>query len=198
MNKYPEYAEVNGKKYKINTDFRIAIRCNEIIEDESIQEIEKNLAIICILFGDEALDDENNYRGLLDVAIKFLYCNKKNEVDSNYQKDFDFIQDYEYIEASYMSDYRIDLSNTNMHWWKFMNLFNGLSNSEMGNCCVINRIRNLRNINLSEIKDLKERERIRKAKESVALKNIRKKKVEQTENQKNSAKEFYINLYRKE
>lgn len=198
MNNYPEYAEVNGKKYKINSDFKTAIRCNEIIEDESIKSIEKYLAIICILFGDEALDDDNNYKDLLDIAFKFLYCNKGEEIDSNYEKDFDFVQDYDYIEASFMSDYRIDLSTTNMHWWKFINLFNGLSNSEMGNCCIINRIRNLRNIKLSDIKDIKERERIRKAKESVALKCNKRKKVEQTESQKDSAKEFYINLYGKE
>lgn len=197
MNNYPEYAEVNEKKYKINSDFRTAIRCNEIIEDETIKQIEKSLAIICILFGEDALDDEENLKDLLDIAYKFLYCNKEEQTNTHYEKDFDFIQDYDYIEASFMSDYRIDLSTTNMHWWKFINLFNGLSNSEMGNCCIINRIRNLRNINLNEIKDLKERERIRKAKESVALKK-KSKKVNQSYEQKESAREFYINLYGKE
>ena len=50
----------------------------------------------------------------------------------------------------------------------------GLSNSEMGNCCVLNRIRNLRNFDVSEIKDHKERQKIAKAKESVALKKYKK------------------------
>ena len=36
-----------------------------------------------------------------------------------------------------------DLENKEMHWWKFMDLMNGLSNSELGNCCVLNNIRNL-------------------------------------------------------
>lgn len=51
---------------------------------------------------------------------------------------------------------------------------NGLSNSEMGNCCVLNRVRNLRNFDVSTIKDSKERQKIAKAKESVALKKYKK------------------------
>ena len=69
----------------------------------------------------------------------------------------DYIEDYDYIEASFMSDYHIDLSNVKMHWWKFNKLINGLSNSELGNCCILNRIRNLRNYDTSKIEDAKER-----------------------------------------
>ena len=50
-----------------------------------------------------------------------------------------------------------------------MDLMNGLSNSELGNCCILNRIRNLRNFDIKDIKDPKELERILKAKEQVAL-----------------------------
>ena len=76
----------------------------------------------------------------------------------------------DYIEASFMSDYHIDLANTKMHWWKFHNLINGLSNSDLGNCCILNRVRNLRNFDPSEIQDNKEREKIIKAQKSVELK----------------------------
>ena len=82
----------------------------------------------------------------------------------------DLIEDYDYIEASVMSDYHIDLSKEKMHWWKFYKLINGLSNSETGNCCILNRIRNIRNYDLTTIHDPKEREKVRKAQEQVALK----------------------------
>ena len=100
----------------------------------------------------------------------------------------DFIKDMDYIEASFMSDYNIDLSEIQMHWWKFMNLMNGLSNSELGNCCVLNRIRNLRTYDVSQIKDQKEKQKIIKAKQQVALK---KNKKQATQKQKESAMEFY-------
>ena len=170
MSNYPEYIEIKGKKYKINTDFRVAIECNRIAEDDTIGDVERALAIIYTLFGEEGLNDNDNYETLLKMAKKYLSCGKELDVTNNEQPDMDFIEDYDYISASFQSDYGISLDDTQMHWWKFCNLINGLSNSEMGNCCVLNRIRNLRNYDIKDIKDRKEREKIIKAKEQVALK----------------------------
>jgi len=86
----------------------------------------------------------------------------------------DYIEDMDYIEASFMSDFGIDLENEEMDWQKFNKLINGLSNSDFGNCCVLNRVRNLRNLDLSTIKDSKERQKLAKAKEQVALKKYSK------------------------
>lgn len=192
MNNYPEYAEVNGKRYKINTDFRVAIQCNEVAENKKIGELERGLAVIYLLFGDEALEDSNNHFGLLKAAKKFLSCEKElEEIDENKVPDMDYLEDMDYIEASFMSDYHIDLANTNMHWWKFFNLINGLSNSELGNCCVLNRIRNLRTFDTKNIKDAKEKQKIEKAKKEVALKKYKPKKKEPTNEQKKSAEEFF-------
>ena len=191
---YPRYVRVNNKKYKINTSYKTALKCNEIAEDENISDIERALAIIYVLFGEEALNDVENRNLLLEKAKKYLLCGQEPSSDGN--RDMDFKQDFPYIKASFMSDYHIDLNEKDMHYWEFYELLNGLSNSDIGNCCILNRVRNLRNFNLNEIKDVKEREKIRKAKESVALK--KKKKVYQTNEQKDSARDFYINLYRKE
>ena len=190
--RYPEYVKANGKEYKINTDFRVAIECNKIAEDETICGVERALGIICTLFGEEAIDDEGNYEKLLELAKNYLLCGKEED-DSNEKPDMDFEEDMDYIEASFMSDYGISLEDTEMHWWKFFNLMNGLSNSDMGNCCVLNRIRNLRNFNTSEIKDTKERQKIEKEKKKVALKKNKKKK-NITEKQKQSAMELYTAL----
>ncbi len=168
MNK-PEYVKVGNKKYKINTDFRIALKCNDIAMDETIGDYEKSLAIIYSLYGDEGLNSEADYEQLLRLGQKYLNLGKEIE-NTNEEPDMDFSQDMDYIEASFMSDYQIDLSNTKMHWWTFYNLINGLSNSEFGSCCVLNRIRNLRTYDVSQIKDRKEREKIVKAKKQVALK----------------------------
>ena len=190
MNNYPEYAEINDKRYKINTDFRVAIECQNIATDESISDYERALAIICVLYEEKAIDDSlkdiNICNKLLEIAMKYLGCGKEIEPSKNNEEpDMDFKQDMDYIEASFMSDYNIDLANTEMHWYKFYNLINGLSNSELGNCCVLNRVRNLRTFDLSQIKDSKERERLAKAKEMVALKNT-KKEVELTKEQEES------------
>ena len=167
----PEFAKIGDKKYKINTDFRIAIECNEIAQDDTIKDTERALAIIYKLYGDEGLDNPQDYEKLLEIAIKFLTLGKNTGSDnsSNDEIDMDFVKDMDYIEASFMSDYKIDLSETKMHWYKFYNLLEGLSNSDIGNCCVLNRIRNLRNFDVSKIKDSKEREKMARAKEMVSL-----------------------------
>ena len=72
MNNYPEYAEINDKKYKINTDFRVAIECQNIATDENISDYERALAIIYKLFGDDGIEDFNNYDKLLEIATKYL------------------------------------------------------------------------------------------------------------------------------
>lgn len=188
----PKYIKINDKKYKINTDFRIAIECNEISLDNSIGEYEKVLAIIYKLFGDEGLENPQHYEKLIELGQKYLLLGKdENEfANDNEVQDMDFVQDMDYIEASFMSDYNIDLKDKEMHWWTFCNLINGLSNSELGNCCVLNRIRNLRTYDTSQIKDNKIRTEIEKAKKMVALKRNEKQPTTKQEENMNKAYEL--------
>ena len=190
MKNYPEYVRIENKKYKINTDFRVAVECQEIATDDSIGDYERALAVIYKLFGDDGIEATNHYEKLLELGTKFLSCGKELEDKSNEEPDMDFVQDMDYIEASFMSDYGISLEDTQMHWWKFYNLINGLSNSDMGNCCVLNRVRNLRTYDTKDIKDPKELEKIKKAKEQVALKK-KKNKQNLTDEQKSNIDNFY-------
>jgi len=187
---YPEYVEVEGKQYKINTDFRVAIECNRIAEDETIGDFERSLAIIYTLFGEEGINTLEHHEKLLELAKKYLLCGKEYNEESNKKPDMDFIQDYSYITTSFMSDYHIDLDNCEMHWWKFTDLMNGLSNSELGDCCILNRIRNLRNCDTSQIKNANEKNKIEKAKKDVELKKEVRKK-EYSSEEVNNMEEFY-------
>lgn len=189
--KYPEYVEVEGKRYKINTDFRYAIQCNNISENKNIGDFERALAIIYTLYGDEGLNNPQHYEKLLELGQKYLLCGKEYDTDANAKPDMDFDQDYGLIWASMYSDYHgLDIDKEDIHWWKFNELLGGLSNSDMGNCCVLNRVRNLRNYDTKEIKDSKERHKIEEAKKRVALKKYNKDKPKATEEQLKSAEEF--------
>ena len=193
---YPKYVEVDSRRYEINTDFRVAIECNRIAEDETIGDFERALGIVCTLYEEKAYNDATKdfelCNKLLKLAKKYLTCGKELE-GRNEEPDMDYVQDMDYIEASFMSDYNIDLTNTEMHWYKFYNLINGLSNSEMGNCCVLNRVRNLRNYDTKEIKDPKERKKIEEAKKQVALKKEHKKR-EFSEKEQQNMEEFYKSI----
>lgn len=190
---YPQYVKIKDKKYKINTDFRIAIKCNEIAEDEEIDGYEKTLAIIYLLFGDDGLNDKFNYDKLLELARKYLACGKEIKEEDNQKKDMDYIEDEGLIRSSFQYDYKYDpYDKEYVHWWKFYNDLSNLSNSEFGNCCVLNRVRNLRNMDLSEIKDEKTKNKIRKEKARVALKK-EKRVVHKnfTDEEKRNMEEFY-------
>lgn len=168
--KCPQYIKVGDKQYKINTDFRVAIQCNDIAQDNTIGDTERTMAIIYLLYGNEALNDFENYNKIIELTKKYLLCGKELE-DTKEEPDMDYVKDMDLIEASFMSDYHIDLTTTDMDWWKFNNLINGLSNSELGNCCVLNNVRNLRNYDASKIEDRKERQKVIEAQKYWALDN---------------------------
>jgi len=192
---YPVSVKVNNKTYKLNTDFRVAIKCNEVFSDSSIYEIEKELAIIYLLYGNDGLNNEEDYEELLRFGVKFLMCGNEPKNDTE-EPDMDYIQDEKYIRSSFKYDYGYDpYKEKYIHWWEFFNDLNNLSNSEMGDCCILNRIRNLRNCDTSRIKDYKERQKIEKAKKEVALKKT--KKMRLTEEQQKNMEEFYKQIERR-
>ncbi|MFR7544537.1 MAG: Gp15 family bacteriophage protein [Clostridia bacterium] len=164
MNKYPNFVKVKNKKYKINTDFRTAIKCQEIATNNCISDEERALAIIYVLFGNEGIDDSENWNELLKLAIKYLNCGKE-VVNDKEESNMEYQQDMKYIEPSFFYDYKIDLPNTKMHWWKFYDLLCGLSEK-----CILNRVRFIRDFDISQIKNSKERQKWIKQKQRVALK----------------------------
>ena len=186
--------QIEDTIYTANTDFRIAIRCNQIALDETIGDFERVLGILYTIFGDNGINNPTHYEKLLKWAKNWLSLGKEIKED-NEEPDMDYIEDMPYIEASFMSDYKIDLENEEMEWEKFSKLLNGLSNSENGNCCVLNRVRNLRNYDVKQIKDSKERSKIEKAKKQVALKKHRIVKEKQfTDEEIRNMEEFHKQL----
>jgi len=161
----PEYAKVGEKLYKINTDFKVALRCEQVALDDEIEDTERALAIIYLLYGNDGIDNPSDYEELLKKATTYLSCGKDMSRDRE-EPDMDFEQDKAYIKASFYTDYNIpDVYNTNMHWYDFVTLMNGLKED-----CVLNRVREIRNYDTSQIKDPKTLSQIRKQKQSVALK----------------------------
>ncbi len=169
MNDYPTHAEVEGELYELNTDYRYALECFKIIDSTSISDIERAIAVVSVLFGRE---DENgniinipeNLNIALEKAAFFLSCGKENKDIKEIKKDMDFEYDKEYIRASFMSDYSIDLSNRELHFWQFCELISGLTENS-----ILNRVRDLRNTDLSDYKDSKTRTKIEEAMKRVAL-----------------------------
>lgn len=166
MNSYPKYAQIENTKYKINTNYKVALQCEKVAKSE-VSEEERALAIIYLLFGDKGLKDSRNWQQLLQISMKYLNCGREiNEDEEEIEVNMDFEQDWEYIRTSFFYDYKIKLNkNTYMHWWEFYNLLCGLSEK-----CILNRVRFVRDFDISQIKDSKEYEKWAKQKEQLSLK----------------------------
>ena len=71
-----------------------------------------------------------------------------------------------------------------LHWYEYNELIEGLTNE-----CLINKVREVRNLNENDYENQKDKDRVIEAKKQVALKT----KVNYlTEEEKESIKEFYI------
>ena len=162
---YPEYARAGEKLYKINTDFKVALKCEKVAQSD-VGEMERALAIIYLLFGEEGLQEPKHYNELLEKGVKYLRRGQEEETIDQDEKDMDFEQDQAYIKASFYTDYGIkNIYDLDMHWWEFIDLMNGLKED-----CVLNRIRTIRTYDTSDIKDAKLLREWNKQKQAVALK----------------------------
>lgn len=162
--KYPKHVTIDGVKHPINTDFRVALKCFDIINDENISDTERTYAVVYKLFG--LIPKDEDMPIFVEKVEKYLGCGESQEQHKERKKDMDFEQDFKYLVASFMSDYHINLVESDMHWYQFINLIQGFTENS-----VMNRVRDLRNYDLSDVKDQKQRNKIIKAQQSVALKS---------------------------
>ena len=157
---YPEVIEIAGVEYEINTDYRFALACFACINDPDISAYERALGIIGLLYKDEPPDAQE----ALKLALKYLRCGTDEEDTGDKKPDMDFECDMNYIRSSFRSDFNIDLIRTDMHWFEFCELLQGLTDD-----CILNRVREIRNRDISEIKDIKSRQKVIKAQQEVQL-----------------------------
>ena len=182
MKTYPEYIEVKGVRYKLDTSFKTALRCMELTEDSTISDQERALAVIYLLLDEIP---EGNLEDIISLLKKYLERGREKGPTNN-EKDMDLMQDEAYIASSFMYDYGIDLTKSDMHWWKFIDLLDGLSSE-----CILSRVRDIRTMDISQYKDPKTRERLLRARRHVALKQ---KEEPQTEEEKKAEALFEARL----
>ncbi len=162
---YPEVMEINGKEYKINTDYRIALACFKAINDTDINDMERLIAVVTLLLGkDFPLELMGE---AIDKCAIYLRCGKKENQEEE-EIDMDYEQDRGRIMASFMSCYHLDITKEKLHWWAYNDLIEGFGEDE-----ILTRVRNIRNYDLNDVKDKKEREKIRKAQEELRLKPVK-------------------------
>lgn len=181
---YPETIKVNGRSYKINTDFRVALSCFRAIEDDDITDETRALAIITLLLGKNV--QFSDYEECLKKCSIYLRCGKEENVDDS-DIDMDYLQDAKYIRTSIRHCYpSINLNEIEyLHWYEYNELIEGLTEDT-----ILSRIRELRSFDLKEESDPHKRAQIKKAKERVALNKKNKNTKNFTEEENNNMEAF--------
>lgn len=172
---------IDGLEYQLDMSFDNILRLFDLLEDRTINNVTK-IEVGLRMLIDDTLDDYDIYQKA-DIFTEIFkqsigVDNKKKQlvdldgnpmpdISEDDKKAFDLAQDAEYIYASFMHTYGIDLfeQQGKLHWKKFKALLNGLSEDS-----IFSRVVGIRTAELPSGKGMqKERERLRNLKRQYAL-----------------------------
>lgn len=140
-----DFVIIENKEVPIYTDFRNWIKIDNILNDKAAPAEKKIADILRLSF--KRLPD--NIGQAFDAAAEFYnpYFQKKQTGRLNNKKRlYSFEYDAPYIYAAFLSEYGINLHNTNMHWHTFLALITSL-----GSDCTFSKIIAIRNMDTSEL-----------------------------------------------
>lgn len=134
----PETVLIGDTEYPINTDFRVSVLFELMMQDDTLTDYDKIVQSIELYFPEFPVGEDTKE---IFEAIRWFYkCgrsdkerksarsdNDKGESRLSTQRAYSFDYDDEYIYAAFRQQYGINLSSIKyMHWWEFRALFKGL------------------------------------------------------------------------
>lgn len=136
------------KGYLLRTDYRIGIQLLSILENSELEDEDRLLDALVLLYGCGIPDDIqlalNGLKWFLscgracapDAPASYLdYEDIDEELDETVSNNgriaFDFLIDAGYIEGAFRERYGVELSSTRMHWFEFMSLFRCLKDTQL-------------------------------------------------------------------
>lgn len=127
---FPVSMTISGVECPINADFRTVLRCYEIQGNKTDLSNDELVQILRFFYKVEIPFSEEH----INKMFWFFSCGREKNKKAfprriagiNNKQPFDFEEDADLIYAGFMQQYRIDLQEENMHWWKFMILLENL------------------------------------------------------------------------
>lgn len=114
----PEAYIADGNAFPIYTDFGRILRILRLLNDPEVLDADKTTVALELFFRAKLPPDP--------VSVLQWFINCGEERDGSGEKDFDFEQDAREIYSAFMQVYGIDLIDTDMHYWRFSMLLDGL------------------------------------------------------------------------
>lgn len=155
--------EINGTP--IHSDYRYMVMFEELIRDPDLDNNEKFIRSLDLLYDGPVLDAQSAWDGLL-----WFYsggqekAERESGTDRKFRQVYDFEQDAERIYSAFWQIYGIDLQSAPLHWWSFRALLGNLPES-----CLMGEIMRIRATDVGKLKGA-ERKRIRYLQKVYAIK----------------------------
>lgn len=122
--KLPETVLIDGAAVEINTDFRMSIEFELLLQDDTISDEERVGKALYLYYP----RIPKNLADAVEQMIWFYTCGKVDKRTKSNKVLYRFDCDSSYIYSAFLSQYRLDLQELPyMHWWKFRSLLQGLS-----------------------------------------------------------------------
>lgn len=118
--------KTNYNGLEINSDFRTVLKYELLIQDKDLSEKEKIEMTIDLFFPTWTPETNISVVDLFSYISDFINRNCETSNTKNGVRSFDFNIDSDLVYSAFLQVYNIDLENIEMHWWKFLSLFNGL------------------------------------------------------------------------
>lgn len=163
LDKLPEAVEIDGVRYRIRTDWRVWARFELVMLDGAISPEAKAAELLAACYIDLPPSLDKAFAAMLDFYAG-ADGKKAGRDEGKGRPVYSFDYDAQAITAAFWAQYGIDITTTDMHWWKFKALFGAL-----GEDTQLVKTMQYRSVDLSKIKDKEQRAHYRKLKRLYAL-----------------------------
>lgn len=161
----PNTVEIDNEEYEINSDFRISILFELLMQDSSVEDEDKYNMALNLYYPQIPPKDKRNEA--VEQMLWFYRCGKDvikskgNGKGKSVTQIYSFEHDDDYIYAAFMDQYNIDLQDIEyLHWWKFKAMFKALKEDN-----EIVKIMGYRSMDISKIKDKEQKANYKKLKQ---------------------------------
>ena len=126
----PFQVAFEGKTYKINPYFDTVLKVFALQKEDDLSDGDKiDISFDLLVAGRKNPTMATVTKTKILNTIFDVLIDVSKKADDDNRQAFDFTQDSGYIYSSFVMDYGIDLyeQQGKLHWWKFIQLFQGLS-----------------------------------------------------------------------
>ena len=137
------------------------------MQDRNVKDEDKIIFALGLFYKEIPKDIQKAIKGILWFYSMGESENPKKQAKENSKRNniYSYEYDAKYFYSAFWHDYRLDLNEIDyLHWWKFKSLFEGLNEENM-----LCKIMGYRAVDLSKIKDDKEKKKYKKLKQQWAL-----------------------------